>query len=69
MLERLSRRDLFNPWAWVRLSFERVVGFPSYILGVAGFGPDVTNSTRVRVGGLATVASAIVAVLAYLRGS
>jgi hypothetical protein len=29
--------DLLNPWHWARLSFERVVKFPRYVLTLAGF--------------------------------
>lgn len=31
------RGDLLNPWHWARLSFERVVRFPRYVLTLAGF--------------------------------
>ena len=43
------RHDLFNPWSWTRLAFERIVGFPRYILRRAGFGDKTTNSTGARV--------------------
>lgn len=47
---RHRRRDLFNPWAWLRLAFERVVGLPRYALRLAGFGTNVTDSTGVKIG-------------------
>ena len=43
------RRGVLNPWAWVRLSFERLIGFPKYVLRQAGFSNTVTNSTGVRI--------------------
>jgi hypothetical protein len=51
-VERLrlrSRHDLYNPWAWVRHAFERVVGFPRYVLRRAGFSKAVTGSTGAKV--------------------
>lgn len=43
------RRDLLNPWAWLRLAFERVVRFPRYVLRHAGFSKKVTDSTGARI--------------------
>jgi hypothetical protein len=43
------RWALWNPWQWLRLSFERVVAFPRYVLTIAGFSPNVTDSSTVRV--------------------
>ena len=47
--EAQRKRDLYNPWAWARLAFERLVGFPRYVLRHAGFSPGVTDSTAVRL--------------------
>lgn len=47
--EARARRDLRNPWSWTRLAFERVIGFPRYVLRNAGFSQEVTGSTRVRI--------------------
>lgn len=46
--ESAWRRDLFNPWAWLRLAFERLVGFPRYVLRLAGFSTEVTDSAAAR---------------------
>lgn len=43
------RRGLFNPWAWIRLTFERIVGFPRYVLRHAGFSAKATESAPARV--------------------
>ncbi len=42
------KRDLFNPWAWLRWSFVNVLRFPAWVLRVAGFSESVTGSTGVR---------------------
>jgi hypothetical protein len=47
--KRRAKHDLFNPWSWIRFSFERLVGFPRYVLAQAGFGSRVTDSGIVRV--------------------
>lgn len=68
--EALRKRAIFNPWAWTRLAFERIVRCPRYVLTLAGFDTKVTDSTGVRVVtalwsfvvGAATIASLIVAV-------
>lgn len=69
--ERRRRADLRNPWAWLRLTFERIVGLPAYVLRVAGFGASVTGSAPVKVSGvivaLATVGAFVVGVLTLLN--
>lgn len=45
---RLRRGDLYNPWAWTRLSFERVIAFPRYVLRRAGFA-KTADSTAARL--------------------
>lgn len=66
-----ARRDLCNPWAWLRLSFERFVRLPAYVLRVAGFGTAVTGSAPVRISGvvvgLATVGAFVVGLLSLLN--
>jgi hypothetical protein len=69
--EDRTRRDLYNPLQWVRLAFERIVGFPRYALRVAGFGENVTESTGVRVAsaiwsiavGVATIGAFVVSLI------
>jgi len=46
--EREAKRRLFNPWAWLRLSFERVAALPRYVLRQAGF-LEAADSTGARV--------------------
>jgi hypothetical protein len=43
-----AKRDLCNPWSWIRLAFARVVGFPRYVLRQAGFSGEVVDSTAAR---------------------
>lgn len=42
------RRDLFFPWRWIQLAFERLVGCPRYLLKVAGFSDAVAGSSAAR---------------------
>lgn len=44
-----AKRALFNPWTWTRLAFERLVGFPRYVLRRAGFSDKVMDSTGARI--------------------
>jgi len=46
--EATQRRRLFNPFAWLRLAFERVVGIPRYVLRAAGFSKGVTDASITR---------------------
>lgn len=46
---RLAVSRLVNPFAWIRLAFERVVRFPRYLLKTAGFPENVTDSTGARI--------------------
>jgi len=70
------KADLYNPWAWLRLSFERIVGFPRYALRLAGFGSKVTDSPGAKAGtavfsvvvGLAGIGSFAVLLLKFLGG-
>jgi hypothetical protein len=69
------RRELRNPLAWLRLAFERLVGFPRYLLRQAGFSARVTDSSLTRavtvawslLVGAATIGAFVVGLLA-LRG-
>ncbi len=45
---KLRRRDLFLPWRWIQLAFERLVGFPRYLLKAAGFSEAVAGSSAAR---------------------
>jgi hypothetical protein len=45
----LRRRDLYNPAAWGRLAFERVVRFPAYVLKLVGFSEKTAGSSAVKV--------------------
>lgn len=45
----LRWRDLFNPAAWARLGFERLVCFPAYVLKLAGFSDRTAGSSAVKV--------------------
>lgn len=73
--EKAYKRDLFNPLAWLRRSFERIVGFPRYLLRIAGFSTRVTDSTGARIltvlwaiiVGAATIGSFVVGVIALLQ--
>jgi hypothetical protein len=73
--ENESWRDLLNPLTWLRLMFERVIGFPRYLLHVAGFSERVTESSSTRVVtvvwslvvGAAGIGSFVVAVIALAR--
>jgi hypothetical protein len=73
--EAERRRDLLNPMAWVRLAFERLVGFPRYLLRTAGFSERVVDSSAARIitvlwgllVGAATIGSFVVAVVALHR--
>lgn len=73
--ERRCRHDLMSPWSWVRLSFERVVGFPRYVLVQAGFSKKVTDSSLVRavtvvwslVVGAAGIGSFVLALIALRK--
>jgi hypothetical protein len=47
--ESIWKRDLLNPWAWLRFAFERVVGFPRYVLLQAGFSAKATDTTAARL--------------------
>jgi hypothetical protein len=70
----LRRRSLFNPWAWVRLSFERVIAFPRYVLLHAGF-RKAADSTAARVVtvvwsfvvGVSTIGAFVVGIVALGR--
>lgn len=42
------RRDLYNPGAWVRRAFERLVGFPAYVLKLVGFSDETAGSSAVK---------------------
>jgi hypothetical protein len=73
--EAAWRRAVINPWAWMRLSFERLIGFPSYVLRRAGFSEKVTNSTGARivtvawslVVGFATIGAFVVGLIQLAR--
>jgi hypothetical protein len=43
------RRDICNPWAWLRLAFERIVGVPRYVLRHVGFSEKAADSTGARL--------------------
>jgi hypothetical protein len=47
--EEQRRRDTVNPWAWLRLSFERTIGFPRYVLRHVGFSEQAADSTGARL--------------------
>jgi hypothetical protein len=75
--EDQRRSELLNPLQWVRLAFERIVGFPRYLLRVAGFSEKVTESRRARIFtliwaaavGLAGIGSFVVAIIRLAHGS
>jgi hypothetical protein len=68
---RRWKRDVFNPWAWVRLAFERIVRFPYYVLRRSGFSDKAVASTGARIVtavwsvlvGAATIAGFVVTLL------
>jgi hypothetical protein len=70
----LRRRSMFNPWAWVRLSFERVIAFPRYVLSHAGFS-KAADSTTARaltvvwslVVGVSTIGAFVIGIVALGR--
>lgn len=41
-------RDLFLPWRWIQLAFERLIRFPRYVLKAAGFSDAVSSSPAAR---------------------
>lgn len=45
---RRAKRNMLNPWAWLRLSFEQVVGLPRYIIKQAGFS-EAADSKAARI--------------------
>lgn len=47
----LRRRDLYNPAAWTRLTFLRLVRSPAHALRAAGFSKDAAATTVVKVFG------------------
>lgn len=47
--EMVAKRALRDPWTWTRLAFERVVGFPRYVLRRAGFSTKVADSAGARI--------------------
>lgn len=47
--EGRRRREVYNPWAWLRLAFERIVGFPRYVLRHVGFSEQAADSTGARL--------------------
>jgi hypothetical protein len=67
--------ELVNPARWVQRAFESVVGFPRYLLRIAGFSSQVTESGFARVVtvlwslvvGAFTIGAFIVAIVALLR--
>lgn len=59
-LRDIRRRDLYNPWSWIRLAFERLIGLPRYMLRRAGFGTAVTDSTGAKI--VSAVWSALVGI-------
>lgn len=68
--ERDAKWRLANPWAWLRLSFERVAGLPRYVLRQAGF-KAAADSTGARIVtvlwsalvGIATIGAFVLALL------
>jgi len=44
-----AKQDLWNPGAWLKLAFERLLRLPRYILQQAGFSERVVNSTGARI--------------------
>jgi hypothetical protein len=44
----LRKADLFKPWTWARLSFERIVRLPRNVLRLAGF-RKAADSTAAKV--------------------
>jgi hypothetical protein len=73
--EGRHRRDIYNPWSWLRLAFERIIGFPRYVLRRAGFSDRVTESTGARLVsvvwsflvGATTIGAFVVGLLALLQ--
>ena len=72
--EDLRRRDLLNPWAWLRLSFERVAAFPRYVLRRSGFrtAADSNGARIVTVAwsflvGVSTIGAFVVGLVALSR--
>ena len=73
---RQSKSDLFKPWRWAQLSFERVVRVPRYILRLAGF-TKAAESTAARavtvvwsiLVGASTIGAFVVALIALLTQS
>lgn len=71
---RRAKRNMLNPWAWLRLSFEQVVGLPRYIIKRAGFSAAAADSKAARivtvlwsvVVGIAGIGSFVLALLAAL---
>jgi hypothetical protein len=75
-LQKKDRRaDLWRPTRWLRLAFERLIGFPRYLLETAGFSPRVTESGFARVVtvlwsialGLATIGGFVVGLIALIQ--
>lgn len=72
-LER-RKRHLLNPWAWLRGAFARLVGLPRYVLRLAGFGTNVTDSPGAKIGtavwsflvGAATIGAFVIGLVTLL---
>lgn len=47
------RHDLFNPAAWLRLTFTRLVRFPAWVLRTAGFSEQTASNAAVKAMGAA----------------
>jgi hypothetical protein len=46
---RKRRAEVFNPGAWARRAFERLVRFPRYLLHQVGFAREVSDSRGTRI--------------------
>jgi hypothetical protein len=66
-------RDLFMPWRWIQLAFERLIRLPRYLLKTAGFPDSVSGSAAARgvgvvwslIVGLATIGALVLSLLDY----